>query len=161
MLWVFLLFFAGVTLVVAEFFVPGMVCGFVGACCLFGGAIYGVVTYPDYGLWICLLYFLGTVAAIVGGVVIFPHTWAGRKMILSSGMAVEDGFVSDASDNNLVGQVGEVYSPLRPSGAVVVGDKRLQAVSSGEYIAKGERVRVLEVHGNRVIVELARDSASI
>lgn len=155
MMWVLLLFFGGVTLIVAEFFLPGMVCGIIGALMLIGGAGYGVYAYPDYALWIFLLYFLGTTAAVVGGVVIFPHTWAGRRMILSDEITAEEGYVSDASDTSLLGQIGETFSTLRPSGTVMVGEKRLQAVSSGEFIDRGVKVRVLEVHGNRVVVERA------
>jgi membrane-bound serine protease (ClpP class) len=37
----------------------------------------------------------------------------------------------------------------------VVNGKRVDAVSDGSFIDKGARVRVIEVQGARVVVELA------
>jgi membrane-bound serine protease (ClpP class) len=54
---------------------------------------------------------------------------------------------------HLVGQVGITTTPLIPSGKVRFGDELLQVVSDGTAVAVGQAVRVLEVIGNRIVVE--------
>jgi membrane-bound ClpP family serine protease len=55
--------------------------------------------------------------------------------------------------DHLVGQVGVTTTPLVPSGKVRFGDQLLQVVSDGSAVAAGQAVRVLEVIGNRIVVE--------
>jgi membrane-bound serine protease (ClpP class) len=51
-----------------------------------------------------------------------------------------------------------VVTPLRPAGTVEFGTERLQAVSEGAFIEAGAVVRVIEVHGNRIVVEQAEQT---
>ena len=46
-------------------------------------------------------------------------------------------------------------APLRPAGRADFGKGPLDVVSSGAWIAAGGQVRVVEVHGSRVVVEEA------
>ena len=41
---------------------------------------------------------------------------------------------------------------LRPSGHVEIDGVKLNVVSGGEFIAEGERVKVVSVEGNRIQV---------
>jgi membrane-bound serine protease (ClpP class) len=54
---------------------------------------------------------------------------------------------------DLLGQVGEATSALRPSGSAILGGKPVQVVSTGELISPGARIKVVEVTGNRIVVE--------
>ena len=49
--------------------------------------------------------------------------------------------------------MGVATSDLRPSGLALFGDRRVDVVSQGDFISAGTRVRVIEVSGNRVMVE--------
>lgn len=51
-----------------------------------------------------------------------------------------------------IGQPGEVISTLRPAGRAKFGNCIIDVVADGGFIEKGRAVRVLEVHGNRVVV---------
>jgi len=53
----------------------------------------------------------------------------------------------------LVGEIGEVVSPLDPSGTVRVHGELWQAESTGKRIAKGRRVRVVELRSLTLWVE--------
>jgi membrane-bound serine protease (ClpP class) len=53
----------------------------------------------------------------------------------------------------LMGAVGEATSPLRPAGMARFGGEPIQVVTTGDLIPPGTRVRVVEVTGNRVVVE--------
>ncbi len=59
------------------------------------------------------------------------------------------------------GMVGVSVSLLRPSGKIRIGQgetkRKMDAVTRGEFIDSGVRVRVAEVAGNRIIVEQIKD----
>ena len=57
----------------------------------------------------------------------------------------------------LVGRVGRAKSKMLPSGIIVVEKQSYDAVSEGMPIEAGQRVRVIEVRGNRLIVEAMGD----
>lgn len=153
LVWMILLFCAGVALIIAEFFIPGAVAGIVGGLCLLGGAVYGIISYPSFGFLIGFIYILGSIFAVVGGVFILPRTRAGKRLMLAEGIDQDKDWVSDVTREDLIGKEGEVFSRLRPAGDIMVGNERIDAVSNGSYIEKGAPVRIIEVHGNRVVVE--------
>ena len=154
MTWLVLSLVAGIVLIVAEFFIPGMICGIVGGLSLVVGCVYGVYQFPEYAFFIVVIYVIGSVFAILAGIFLFPRSPVGKRMVLAEGLDADVNWVSDVSDDTLIGQTGESFTPLRPSGTITVNDRRVDAVTNGDYIDKGATVRILEVHGNRVIVEL-------
>lgn len=52
----------------------------------------------------------------------------------------------------LVGRHGIAASVLRPAGKIDIDGKYFQVVSDGPYISVGDRVEVVEVTGNRIVV---------
>jgi membrane-bound serine protease (ClpP class) len=52
-----------------------------------------------------------------------------------------------------VGREGVAVTNLRPSGTVMIGDTRLDAVTDGDYVGSGTKVKVTLVSGNRMVVE--------
>lgn len=56
-------------------------------------------------------------------------------------------------DPALVGREGTATSALRPSGSALIDGQPLSVVSTGEMIQNGARVRVVEITGNRIVVE--------
>ena len=55
--------------------------------------------------------------------------------------------------DHLAGAVGTATSALRPAGSALFGDRPIQVVTTGMRIPRGARIRVVEVSGNRVVVE--------
>ncbi len=53
----------------------------------------------------------------------------------------------------LIGEVGEAYTPLEPEGTVRIHGEFWHAESSSGTVAKGERVRVTEIHDLKLRVE--------
>jgi membrane-bound serine protease (ClpP class) len=53
----------------------------------------------------------------------------------------------------LVGEIGEAYTPLEPEGTVRVHGEFWHAESTGGAVAKGERIRVIEIHNLKLKVE--------
>ena len=152
-IWVIVLFLAGMALVFAELIVPGGVCGVIGALLVLISCGLGCYHYPSYAFFIILGEVVAATMAVVFGLYYLPRSFAGKAMILHSSQPAEEGWVAAMSDESLLGASGQAYTKLRPAGVIVVDDRRVDAVSSGDYINKGEQVRVIEVKGSRVVVE--------
>jgi membrane-bound ClpP family serine protease len=61
----------------------------------------------------------------------------------------------------LMGHEGVTITPLRPGGKAKFGDEVVAVVSDGSPLGVGQRVRVAEVYGNRVVVHsLEEDDVS-
>lgn len=151
--WVVVLYVAGLVLILAEFLVPGMICGILGATFVLASAGLACRAYPDYALFFVLGDAAGVFISIGIGMFMLSRTRAGKHLILQSSQQADAGWVAHETDVALMGAVGEVYTALRPAGTVMIAGKRIDAVSDGTFIDKGTRVRVTETHGSRVLVE--------
>ncbi len=155
--WVLLLFAGGVLLIFAEFFVPGLVLSTIGAIMVLTSIGLGIYSYPDYMLFIIVGELLGVGLGVLLGFWVISRTRAGNLLTLRDAQTAESGYVSAESDASLLGQEGKVLTALRPSGTIMVGDNRVDAVADGVFIEEKKRVRVVQVHGSRVVVEELED----
>jgi membrane-bound ClpP family serine protease len=92
--------------------------------------------------------------AIVLGFKWWPHTAMGRRVMLISPRS-EDVLPNDPKTEHLkslVGQVAETRCRMLPGGAIVIEGRTVDATSEGMPIEAGQRVRVIEVKGGRVVV---------
>lgn len=154
MIWlVIMLFLSGVIFITAEFFVPGGILGVIGVLLVVGSCATGWTNYPDYGFFIVVGELLGVAASVLLGMYLLSHTGAGKFMVLKNAQEVSEGWSTPAYDSNLVGKKGLVLTALRPAGTIEISDSRIDAVSDGEFIEEGKRIRVTEVEGHRVVVE--------
>jgi membrane-bound ClpP family serine protease len=89
----------------------------------------------------------------------WPHTPMGRRLLLD--VPTSEEVLPDSpqrrSLRQLVGKTGVAKNMMLPSGAVVVDGQTIDALSEGMPIEAGQRVRVIEVRGNRVVVRPADD----
>jgi len=51
------------------------------------------------------------------------------------------------------GDEGEVLTPLRPSGKATFASAVVDVVAQAEFLKKGQKVRIVAIHGNRVVVK--------
>lgn len=146
---------AGVIMVLAEVLIPGGIVGSIGVLCLAAGVVLGFSHDPVFG-------FVILVGAVVFGIAFFglwvkyfPKSRLGKKLFLSQD--AHEWHSYDDETRELVGSRGHAHTPLRPSGTAVVNGRRLDVVTRGEMIPGKTPVKVLAVHGNRIIVEAAED----
>ena len=52
-----------------------------------------------------------------------------------------------------IGDVGTVTSALRPAGKARFGDAKVDVVATAEFLPRGAKVEIIEIHGNRVVVK--------
>ncbi len=66
------------------------------------------------------------------------------------GQQVVSGIDADEkkSDAELIGKSGEAITDLRPAGTALIGGSRLDVVTEGEFIDKGQQVKLVSIHGN-------------
>ena len=165
----------GVALLAIEVFViPGFgIAGILGLLSIVAGIVMAAIphlpdtvplpntdpltwqNYVDDGLQTLFLTIFITGAGVWLLSRILPKTPIYQRIVLQKSLATGSGhtpYEMEASRNR-VGQIGTALTPLRPSGTVRIGDDRVDVVTSGDLIDRGTQVRVIEVEGNRVVVE--------
>lgn len=152
---IIILFVSAMLLILAEFLVPGGLLGILGAGMLFASCGIGWYHYPDYGIFIVIGELLGTAMSILLGMYLLSRTEAMNPLIMDARQNKGEGWSAPTADPELMGTTGQVHTALRPAGTILVNGKRIDAVSDGEFIDAGAAVRVIEVEGNRVVVETA------
>ncbi len=87
-----------------------------------------------------------------------PRTGPFSKLVLLSNQRADEGYVGvDVSGNEaLIGASGLAMTDLRPSGMARIQGRRLDVVSAGDYILKGDYVRITRVNGPRIEVVKAK-----
>ena len=135
------LYVVGLGLAIAECFIPGGILGMVGGAALVTSVIFGFSEH--WGV--------GTVQIAITVVVVPVAFMAGMKRVAhKASLAGSASFAKDYSVYN--GREGEAKTDLRPSGMVDIDGNKVDVVTAGEMVEQGQRVRVVKVEGNRVIV---------
>jgi membrane-bound serine protease (ClpP class) len=171
--WEIALVVIGLVLIGIEVFVtPGFgVLGISGALCCLAGLLSLLVANPPGELPIpktdldwrvfqtgLLIGAIALVAAVVAGSILsrfLPKIPLVNRIILTPATPAGGPPVAAGSGMTHVstGDVGVVESMCRPVGKVRFGDDLLDAISEGETIEPGQKVRVSRHDGNRIIVE--------
>jgi membrane-bound serine protease (ClpP class) len=157
-----LLFLAGVACLIIELLViPGFgVVGVTGIVLIVASVLMAIqgFLWPQSGAEVQT--FGRTIVQLVGGMILFG---AGavtvsrylqvsptfRQFILQpSATAVESFNLAD----NVLNAVGVSVTDLHPSGKIRLGERILDVVADGCFVRAGERVRVMDVEGNRIRV---------
>lgn len=172
-LWVsFGLIAVGILAIYIEIFVPAAgLLGLAGGGMIVAGVVLGYVYHDALtGSIVLFTALIATPTAVVLGLKVFPRTPVGKRLILSdrgtfSGIRRDQNVVEVGTD--IVASIalpaaavqkgddGEAVTVLRPSGTARFGNLKLSVVTSGEFVERGTRVRVVRVEGSRVVVRAA------
>jgi len=119
----------------------------------------GLIGYSIYLAFTAISFDAGMMMIIADLIVLPVVAIIGLKMLgrspfaLKSSLRKSEGVVSyDETLAQYVGKKGVALTNLRPAGTARIGDKRIDVVTRGDFIEKGEAVGVLKVEGNRVVV---------
>ena len=143
---------AGVLLIGAEIFVPGAVVGTMGVLSLLGAILVAFGMSSVLGFYVAVGVIVLVGVTVVLWIKFFPRSSLGQKLTLS-----EDGKAFKAADSRpaLLGKTGTAQSDLRPAGFALLDGQRVDVVSEGGMIRKGQAIRVIRVDGNRIVVRKA------
>jgi membrane-bound serine protease (ClpP class) len=147
------LFLIGLLLLAFEIFVlPGFgVAGIAGLIAMFT-SIGLSFTSPIQALRAIVVALLFTIIAVTVGIKYLPKSKFGGRFILSKRQLKEDGYVASQDMSWVREKSGHAITPLRPAGIVEVDGQRIDAMSRGEYIERGQKIQVIDVEGNKVVV---------
>ncbi|MDR2515040.1 MAG: hypothetical protein LBD02_07545 [Christensenellaceae bacterium] len=144
---------AGFALVTVEVFLPGFGApGITGLALLLAGIVVAADSLLE-AVWlliivialVCLLLFVVLRSALKGKLAQSP-------LVLQSALSKDAGFSSAQDFSRFLGREGLALTPLRPAGSAGFEEGRLDVVTEGEFIAKGQKVLVAKVEGARIVV---------
>ena len=148
------IFFLGIVLLAIEIFViPGFgITGILGIL----GIVAGI--FMSFGInniaQATLVVFVSLIADIILIIIL------ARFILKSKGfkniVALETdtaGYHSSVSYDNLLGCEGITDTFFRPSGNIIINDKKYDAITEGEFINKGVKIRVILVEGNKIVIK--------
>ena len=81
-----------------------------------------------------------------------PSSKLWNRLTLKDKSNTANGYVSAEPREELLGKRGIVVTELRPSGSALMADKLVDVISEGAFLTKGEKIIVVAVNGNRVLV---------
>jgi membrane-bound serine protease (ClpP class) len=157
--WAFLLLTVGVTLLIAEVFIPsGGVISVLSTLSLIGAIVcawqawWGTSQGSFWGFLAGMSVILPL--AIATAFYFWPSTPIGRRAILEAPAPHEvASFVEqEEKHRQMVGKVGETVTMLNPSGIVRIDGHRVHCQSEGVILDAGTRVRVIAARSNSVTV---------
>ena len=161
LVWSALLTLVGCALIVLEIFIPsGGVLGFLAAASVISAVALAFYHHgPAVGFAFIALAVVLIPASLAVAIRYWPQTPMGRRFLL--GLPTREEVLPDDDRQRelkeLVGRVGTARTPMIPSGAISIDGRTIDAVGQGMAIELGERVVVIEVKGNRVLVRPAEE----
>jgi membrane-bound serine protease (ClpP class) len=149
------LLLGGLDLIAAEFFLPTIVLGFLGAVVSFAG----IYLSAAHGGGVCLA-FLATFVVLLGLEFLafrrlLPRTGMGRSL---TNAASNDGSAvpPTASFAPFIGKTAIATTVLAPSGTIEIEGRLLEAFSLDGYVERGVAVTITEAGAGRVTVRRVR-----
>lgn len=156
--WALILLALGLLCLVLEFFVPSS--GMLGLLCvlsLIGAIVLGFMSGTTTGAAL-LLGILTCVPAILFAAIHFWPTTALGKMILVEPPSHADEVLPETPSyrnlRELVGKRGTAKSLMLPGGIVQIEGKNYDAISEGTPIEAGQRVLVVQISTQRLVVRM-------
>lgn len=144
-LWVILLQLAGTVAIIAEIMVPSFGLLTAGAVGAFAFSYYQLYLYEPAAIPFLVIINLFTVPITlylaVKGV-------AKTKLSLNNSLDQKEGKPQVCA----VGDSGEAFTDLRPAGKMVLGEKLIDVLSTGDFIEKGTVVEVVKIDNSGIKV---------
>ena len=109
---------------------------------------------------VLLTYCAMTVIALLGiFVVLYLSNSSSKKnagmldeLVLDERQKNRDGYTSVTDKSRFLGAIGVCATDLRPAGTITVEGEPVDVVTEGNFVKKGDIVKVINVDGSRVLV---------
>ena len=164
--WEIVLFFLGIILIVVEVFViPGFGIFGVSGLIISVSSLILIMLNNDMfdftfvisrdimnaSLSVLISVFAFGILILFGGFR-FTNSKAFKNISLDETQDTSMGYISNKYPDNLVGKIGKAYTVLRPSGKIIIGEEIYDATSSGGFIEKNSKVKVVSNEGGSLKV---------
>lgn len=148
-----ILLLAGIALIVVEMLIPGFgIAGLSGSAAVIAGLIVSSKSFGAAMFTLAIVVLLLCIAALIVFKVVFGKGRKNSKLVLNDSITGGSTDISALNASELIGKEGTTLTALRPSGIAMIGGKRLDVLAEGEYIEKGESVKVASIQGIRISV---------
>ena len=152
-IFVLLLFIGGMSLIGLEMFIPGGIVGTVGIITVIYAIIYINKSTYHIAFILVISLILATIQFYVNRNVFHKRLMLLDRLVLNDSISTEDGYVASESRLELIGKKLQAYTDLRPAGVAVLGNEKLDVVTDGDFIEKGNEVEIIRVEGMRIVVK--------
>jgi membrane-bound serine protease (ClpP class) len=154
--WSLILIGLGFSVVILELFVPSAgVLGGLAAVLLISGIVLAFMSDLKTGALMLLITVLALPLLLALMVKVWPSTPIGRRILI--GRMTEEEVLPQSQHfsevRQLVGMLGVAKTKMLPSGMIVINGKKYDAVSDGFAIDPGQPIKVVDVKGNRILVQ--------
>ena len=139
------LYLVGLVLMAVELFVPGGIVGTIGFLCCIAAII---IAWHDE--WYYGAIGLVVVLVLTPSMIMLALRRLSLRKTLVKGDATEG---TKADYDALLNNEGVAKSSLRPAGIGVFDGRRVNVVTRGEMLDTGDKIQVISVEGNRVVVK--------
>ena len=153
--WSIILFVLGLILLIIEMLHPGFgLPGGLGIVCMIVDVCITAKTWTQGLILTAVILALIAVLVIVCIVLAQKGKLPG-KLILKQSTDRASGFTAGATGarQDLLGKTGLAATDLRPAGIADFDGQRLDVVTQGGYVARGETVLITALEGNRIVVK--------
>ena len=152
-IFVLLLFIGGLSLIGLEMFVPGGIVGTVGIITV----VYAIIYVNKSTYYIAFILVVSLIFAVilyyVNRNVLHKKLMFLDRLVLNDSISTKDGYVASESRVELVGKKLKAYTDLRPAGVAILGNEKLDVVTDGDFIEKGNEIEIVCVEGMRIVVK--------
>ena len=152
-IFVLLLFIGGLALIGLEMFVPGGIVGTVGIITV----VYAIIYVNKSTYYIAFILVVSLILAVilyyVNRNVFHKKLMFLDRLVLNDSISTENGYVASESRVELVGKKLKAYTDLRPAGVAILDNEKLDVVTDGDFIEKGNGIVIVRVEGMRIVVK--------
>ena len=152
-IFVLLLFIGGISLIGLEMFIPGGIVGTVGIITVIYAIIYINKSTYHIAFILVISLILAAIQFYVNRNVFHKRLMLLNRLVLNDSISTEDGYVASESRLELIGKKLQAYTDLRPAGVAVLGNEKLDVVTDGDFIEKGNEIEIIRVEGMRIVVK--------
>ena len=152
-IFVLLLFIGGLALIGLEMFVPGGIVGTVGIITV----VYAIIYVNKSTYYIAFILVVSLILAVilyyVNRNIFYKKLMFLDRLVLNDSISTENGYVASESRVELVGKKLKAYTDLRPAGVAILDNEKLDVVTDGDFIEKGNGIVIVRVEGMRIVVK--------
>lgn len=142
----------GIVLLVIEAMAPGFgIFGTIGI----GSIIFSIIMASNNMLQAFLSILVSLIVSVVALIFILkklPKRKIYKTLFLDTKLDAEKGYIPSKDNRIYLNKEGITISYLRPSGKIDIDGEILDVITEGIFIEVGERVRVVKVESNKIIV---------
>lgn len=164
--WVVIVFIIGIVALALEIFViPGFgIAGIAGILCILISLL-GAMLHSDSingievgEIWAPFGTLFAGIIFAVAGVLLLTSKYGPKKLqrmaALTTQLGDKEGFIGvDMTPEKLIGKEAVAMTDLRPAGKVIIDDKVYDASSTGEFIHRHSKVKVVRYEAAQIYVE--------